>query len=58
MVLGVAADEADRVSADLQSAGETVFRIGEIVAGERGCTVFGSAEAWSAREPWEATHLA
>jgi phosphoribosylformylglycinamidine cyclo-ligase len=58
MALAVAADEADAVAADLTHAGETVFRIGEIVAGERGCTVFGSAEAWSARQDWEATHLA
>ena len=31
-------------------------RIGEIVAGEKGCTVAGSAETWSARAPWEAVH--
>jgi phosphoribosylformylglycinamidine cyclo-ligase len=35
-----------------------VFRIGEIRAGERGCTVFGSDEAWSARESWKAAHVA
>jgi len=28
-----------------------------VVAGEKGCTVFGSAEAWSAREAWEAVHV-
>ena len=57
MVLAVAADEADGLARDLAAAGESVFRIGEIVAGEKGCTVFGSAEAWSARAPWEAIHL-
>ncbi len=43
---------------ELERAGETVLRIGEIVPGERGCTVSGSAETWSAREAWEATHHA
>ncbi|MFM6830834.1 MAG: phosphoribosylformylglycinamidine cyclo-ligase, partial [Novosphingobium sp.] len=42
---------------DLAEAGETVFRIGEIVSGEKGCTVTGSVDTWSAREPWEAVHL-
>jgi phosphoribosylformylglycinamidine cyclo-ligase len=31
--------------------------IGAIEAGERGCTVQGSAEVWSARAAWEASHL-
>jgi len=35
-----------------------VFVIGAIEAGQRGCTVQGSDEAWSAREAWEAVHLA
>jgi phosphoribosylformylglycinamidine cyclo-ligase len=56
MVLAVAPDEAAALTADLETAGETVHRIGEIVAGEKGCTVFGSDEAWSARAPWEAVH--
>ena len=38
------------------AAGETVLRIGMIVSGEKGCTVSGSAETWSAREDWSATH--
>ncbi len=58
MVLAVAPDEAEGVARDLEAAGETVFRIGHIEAGARGCTVSGSAEAWSAREAWSATHLA
>jgi phosphoribosylformylglycinamidine cyclo-ligase len=41
---------ADAVSAMLEAAGETVFRIGRIEAGERGCTVTG--------EGWSATHHA
>ncbi len=57
MVLAVAGDEADAVSQELEAAGETVFRIGRIEAGERGCTVSGSAEAWSAKEAWSAAHV-
>jgi phosphoribosylformylglycinamidine cyclo-ligase len=58
MALVVAADMADAVTADLETAGETVFRIGTVEAGQRGCTVQGATETWSAREPWEATHHA
>lgn len=56
MAAVVAADEADAVTAALEAAGETVFRIGAIEAGARGCTVRGSAETWSARADWSATH--
>ena len=58
MVLAVAPDEAVALAHDLTEAGEQVFTIGEIVAGERGCTVTGSVETWSAREAWAAVHLA
>ena len=58
MVLVVAPDEVAGLATDLAAAGETVFRIGDVVAGERGCTVSGSDETWSARGAWEATHLA
>ena len=58
MVLAVAADDVASVQADLVAAGETVHVIGAIEPGERGCTVQGSAEAWSARTAWEAVHLA
>ena len=58
MVVAVAVDTADEVTAALVEAGETVFRIGTVEAGERGCTVKGSAETWSARESWTATHAA
>jgi phosphoribosylformylglycinamidine cyclo-ligase len=57
MVLAVAADEVPGLIEDLTAAGETVHVIGAIEPGQRGCTVQGSAEAWSARESWEATHL-
>jgi phosphoribosylaminoimidazole synthetase len=47
-----AADEVERV---LTEASETVFRIGALIEGERGCTVSGSAETWFGREGWSAT---
>jgi phosphoribosylformylglycinamidine cyclo-ligase len=47
-----AAAEACRV---LEAAGETVFEIGEVVEGERGCTVFGAADTWFGREAWSAS---
>ena len=58
MVLAVAEGDVASVTADLAAAGEEVLRIGDIRAGDRGCTVTGSDEAWSARESWKATHIA
>jgi phosphoribosylformylglycinamidine cyclo-ligase len=56
MVAIVREDEATQIIERLEAAGETVFRIGHVEAGEAGCTVGGSAETWSARESWTATH--
>ena len=56
MVAIVAEDRAASVTAALEAAGETVFRIGRVEPGARGCTVRGSAETWSARTDWTATH--
>jgi phosphoribosylformylglycinamidine cyclo-ligase len=58
MVVVVAEADVADVTASLEAAGEAVHRIGRIVPGERGCTVRGSAETWSAREAWEAMHNA
>ena len=58
MAVVVAEESVDDVTAELQMAGEMVFRIGGIEAGPRGCTVSGSDEAWSARAAWRATHEA
>ena len=58
MVLVVDADDVESVTADLEAAGETVVRVGEITEGERGCTVRGPQGCWSATSDWEATHLA
>ena len=56
MVLAVATDEADKLSSDLEAAGETVHRIGEIRAGIKGCSVTGGRGVWSATGDWAATH--
>ncbi|NTZ42805.1 phosphoribosylformylglycinamidine cyclo-ligase [Altererythrobacter sp. SALINAS58] len=56
MVLAVAPELADEVTAALEACGESVSRIGTIEAGERGCSVRGSQGTWSARADWEATH--
>jgi phosphoribosylformylglycinamidine cyclo-ligase len=48
-------DSADVVQA-AEAAGETVFAIGRIEAGDKGCTVSGSAGTWCARADWTATH--
>jgi phosphoribosylformylglycinamidine cyclo-ligase len=58
MVLAVAAQDAAALQGELEAAGETVFVIGAIEPGDKGCTVQGHAEVWSARESWEAVHLA
>ena len=58
MVLAVEQDAVGGLTAELEAAGETVFRIGEIGEGQRGCTVKGSAGTWSAKSDWEAVHLA
>ena len=57
MAVLVAAEDADAVAAALAEAGETVVRIGTVDAGDKGCTVKGSAGTWSARSEWSATHL-
>ncbi|WP_271077339.1 phosphoribosylformylglycinamidine cyclo-ligase [Aurantiacibacter sp. MUD61] len=56
MVLAVAPDNVDGVLHALSEAGEDVLRIGEIVEGQRGCTVRGSAGTWSGTSDWEASH--
>ncbi len=58
MVAVVAAEDVANVTEQLTEAGETVFVIGAIEAGPRGCTVFGGDDGWHAMVPWEATHAA
>jgi phosphoribosylformylglycinamidine cyclo-ligase len=56
MAVVVAAADADDVIAALKGAGETVHSIGHIAAGEKGCTVSGTGDTWSALGDWSATH--
>lgn len=58
MVLAVEEGQAEDIAARLAAVGETVLRVGRIEAGEKGCTVRGSRGTWSARDAWEAVHLA
>jgi phosphoribosylformylglycinamidine cyclo-ligase len=56
MALMVSQENVNDVTQLLEQAGETVVAIGHVEAGAWGCTVSGSAETWSAREAWTATH--
>ena len=57
MVAIVSEADADAVTAALEAAGETVHRASAASRpAHAGCTVNGSAETWSAREDWSATH--
>jgi phosphoribosylformylglycinamidine cyclo-ligase len=55
MAVVVAEPEVAAITSELEVAGETVHRIGHIAAGEKGCTVTGSVETWSALGDWSAT---
>lgn len=57
MAVIVAADRAEALAEALRAEGETVVTLGCIAAGERGCTVKGSAGTWSAKADWTATHV-
>jgi phosphoribosylformylglycinamidine cyclo-ligase len=58
MAVIVSPGDADRVSSKLQEGGETVFEIGRIEHGQRGCTVAGEAGTWKSSDDWSATHNA
>jgi phosphoribosylformylglycinamidine cyclo-ligase len=58
MAVVVPVELVDQMTKELEDAGETVFRIGWIGKGEKGCTVSGSTETWSAMSDWRATHNA
>jgi phosphoribosylformylglycinamidine cyclo-ligase len=57
MVAIVSPEQADAVASDLSNAGETVFRIGEVREGERGCTVEGRGGTWGSDAGWSASHI-
>jgi phosphoribosylformylglycinamidine cyclo-ligase len=46
----------DAVARHLEGAGETIFEIGRIESGRRGCTVGGVAGRWGAEKDWSQTH--
>ena len=56
MVVIAEAGQAEPVRHALEAAGETVFVIGDVEDGAKGCTVRGAAETWGARTDWAATH--
>ena len=56
MAVIVRADDVKGIMQELEKAGESVFRIGRIEEGRRGCAVAGRAGSWSARADWSATH--
>jgi phosphoribosylformylglycinamidine cyclo-ligase len=55
MVTIVAEEDAGTVLSELEEAGETAHRIGELIAGRRGCTVRGSS-GWGSEQDWTVTH--
>jgi phosphoribosylformylglycinamidine cyclo-ligase len=60
--VGMAVIAAPETAAELMrsvgGAGETIFEIGRIEAGERGCTVRGQMGTWASPKDWSATHNA
>ena len=58
MAVFVREGDVAAVTSALTDAGENVVRIGHVAAGEKGCTVSGSLETWSAQGSWSATHNA
>jgi phosphoribosylformylglycinamidine cyclo-ligase len=56
MAVIVAPDQVGDVKTALESAGETVHQIGHIAAGDKGCTVTGTGDTWSALGDWSAEH--
>jgi phosphoribosylformylglycinamidine cyclo-ligase len=58
MAVVVSADDVPSVTSLLQGGHETVFEIGRVEEGPRGCTVSGSAGSWGSSGDWSATHNA
>ncbi|GAA4776083.1 phosphoribosylformylglycinamidine cyclo-ligase [Stakelama sediminis] len=56
MALCVPADDAAAIAQALQAAGETVYSMGTIETGQRGCTVSGDTGIWQANAAWSASH--
>jgi phosphoribosylformylglycinamidine cyclo-ligase len=58
MAVIVAPEAATEVMRSAEGAGETVFEIGRIEQGPRGCTLDGQSGAWNSLGDWSATHNA
>jgi phosphoribosylformylglycinamidine cyclo-ligase len=58
MAIVAAPDQAANIISMLEGTGDTVFEIGHIEPGARGCTVIGPKGAWNSPEDWSATHNA
>jgi len=58
MVLAVLRENETEVTQALKQAGETVYRVGEVLSGQRGCTVHGGVGTWGTDMDWSATHNA
>jgi phosphoribosylformylglycinamidine cyclo-ligase len=57
MAVIVASAQVEATIEALEAAGETVFEIGRIEPGQRGCTVSGNSD-WGSSGDWSATHNA
>ncbi|MGB3740227.1 MAG: phosphoribosylformylglycinamidine cyclo-ligase [Pontixanthobacter sp.] len=58
MVLAVDEHDVATITDRLRTTGETVFPIGRIEQGIRGCTVNGPGHSWNSADPWSAEHFA
>jgi phosphoribosylformylglycinamidine cyclo-ligase len=58
MAVIVSPDAVAELTPKLEGAGQSVFEIGRIEAGQRGCTVRGQAGTWGSSKDWSATHHA
>jgi phosphoribosylformylglycinamidine cyclo-ligase len=58
MAVIVRPEVAADVARSIEGAGETVFEMGRIEAGPRGCTVGAQRGTWGSSEDWSATHNA
>jgi phosphoribosylformylglycinamidine cyclo-ligase len=56
MAVIVSEEDVKAVTEALEEAGETVFIIGRVEAGAKGCTVAGPAGSWATPRDWSATH--
>lgn len=55
MILAVSPDNVDDVMQSLSDANEDATIVGEIISGQKGCSVSGSAGNWGSNEDWEST---